>query len=81
MGRSLILVLAILAASGARAEEQTASPPDDRPRPHGIFSHGDSGDLLEDFYGGSVERKAPEDTTATRKRDPGIRWEGPPGVR
>ena len=79
--RSILLVPAILAASGALAQDGDARPPDDRPRPHGFLSHGDSGDVLEDFFGGSVERKPPEETRALRKHDPAIRWDGPRGAQ
>ena len=72
---ALLLGLAMLSAVPAALAEE-ASAPEERQRPHGILSHGDSSAFLEDFFGGRVERAPPEAPKAARKHDPAIRWEG-----
>lgn len=79
-GRTAFLVAAMLAASGARAEEK-AAPPAAKEYPSGFLSHGDSGDVMEDFFGGRVEQKTPGEKGAANKRDPAIRWDGPATAR
>ena len=83
MRRSVFLFAALTAATFATAEEPKPDVSEDlRERPHGILSHGDSGDIMEDFFGGRVQR-TPEDepVTARDKHDPAVKWDGPRGIR
>ncbi|GEO99478.1 hypothetical protein [Methylobacterium haplocladii] len=78
-GRSALILITVLAASGAFAEEAVpAVAPKPPERLQGFLSHGDSGDVLEDFFGSRVERAAPEETGGSRKYDPAIRWDDRP---
>ena len=81
MGRSALVVLALCATASSVAAEDGAekSRQPERHYPSGTFSHGDSGNFVEDAYGGQVEPRPREDETASRKRDPALRWEGPSG--
>lgn len=69
----------MLAASSAVAGEAEPTPERKPPdRLQGFLSHGDSGDVMEDFFGSRVERPAPEAGTGARKYDPAIRWDDRP---
>lgn len=79
-GRSALVLMAFLAATGVDAAEPVPAPETKPPeRMQGFLSHGDSGDVLEDFFGSRVEQQPREDAQpATRKYDPAIRWDDRP---
>ena len=77
MGRTAFLVAVIAFTSAALAEEKADPPRAEQKYPSGFLSHGDGGDVMEDFFGGRVERTPPQEPGATHKRDPAIRWDGP----
>ena len=76
--RTAFLVVATLLAPGVLAEEKVDPLRAEEKYPSGFLSHGDSGDVMEDFFGSRVERPAPEEKGAARKYDPAIRWDDRP---